>query len=436
MDPHGIDDAFQVVLDVLQHGDVVAQAVLGEPAVAAEGAEFGCRSLSDSDLCPSQRPVAGFGVVTAIRLAGHRAAIACQYSSIESAYMNRVCIVSHRLGWYDGVSVEAAKWAAGFQSLGWEVTLAAGFFASGDGVLVRGMWADRPGGKPPPVDTGVIRSLCASHDLIVLDNAGSLASAPDASVAWERHALRAGVPVILRHHDPAWQSGRPVPGDTLPLHHPAHLHVLINSFTEREFQSRWPGLRTKVVYNRIDVDRLSSGDQAGTRAAFGVSPDEFLAFHPARVEGGSKNFFRTVAFVRALQKRLDNTVRYWLTDDAPCPEVDALPHPVRGRVADPADLYAAADLVLLPSTWEGWGLPVCEAAAAERLIVAGPYPVLDEIRALGITVFDPSDLDGLIAALEDPKTLLAANRAAVKKHLDIAALPEILTELIALSAGS
>ena len=345
--------------------------------------------------------------------------------------MNRVCIVSHRLGGYDGVSIEAAKWARGFRSLGWDVTLAAGFFASGEGVLVRGMWADRPGGKPPPVDSGVIRALCASHDLIVLDNAGSTASAPDAAIAWERHALRAGVPVILRHHDPAWQRGQAVPGDVLPLHHPAHLHVLINALTERQFQSRWPGLRTKVVHNRIDVEGLSSGDRAGTRAAFGVGPDDFLAVHPARVQGTSKNFSKTVEFVRALQKRFYRPVRYWLTDDAPCPEVDTLPRTVRGRVANPADLYAAADLVLLPSTWEGWGLPVCEGAAAERLVVAGPYPVLDEIRSLGITIFDPSELDGLLVTLEDPQALLAANRAAVKKHLDITALPDLLTELIA-----
>lgn len=107
---------------------------------------------------------------------------------------------------------------------------------------------------------------------------------------------------------------------------------------------------------------------------------------------------------------------------------------VRGRVASPADLYAAADLVLLPSTWEGWGLPVCEAAAASRLVVAGPYPVLDEIRALGLTVFDPGDLDGLLAAGTD---VLAANRAAVQRHLDLRELPAVLAELIedALSTG-
>lgn len=345
--------------------------------------------------------------------------------------MSRVCVVSHRLGGFDGVSVEAAKWADGFAALGWEVTLAAGHFASGTGVVVRGMWADRPGGDPPPVDHALIRSLCSSHDLIVLDNAGSLWSAPEASVAWEEHALTAGVPVILRHHDPAWQriQLRPVDGDVVPLHHPAHLHVLINSLTEREFLARWPSLRTRVVHNRVDVAGLAGGDRAATRARFGFSEQDYVVVHPARVEGTSKNIPGAVEFVRRLRERLDRPVRYWLTDDAACPAVEGLPGVVRGRVAAPADLYAAADLVLLPSTWEGWGLPVCEAAAASRLVVAGPYPVLDEIRALGLTVFDPGDIDGLLAAGTD---VLAANSAAVQRHLDLRDLPDVLAELAAL----
>ncbi|WP_170067900.1 glycosyltransferase family 4 protein [Lentzea guizhouensis] len=347
--------------------------------------------------------------------------------------MSRVCVVSHRLGGFDGVSVEAAKWAGAFEELGWQVTLAAGHFASGAGVVVRGMWADRPGGEPPPVDHAVVKELCATHDLVVLDNAGSLWSAPEASVAWEEHALTAGVPVILRHHDPAWQRVqlRPVDGDVVPLHHPAHLHVLINSLTQREFLARWPQLHTEVVHNRVDVVGLAHGDRTGTRAALGVAPSDYLVVHPARVEGTSKNIPGAVEFVRRLSERRPD-VRYWLTDDAPCPAAEQLPGVVRGRTRNPADLYAAADLVLLPSTWEGWGLPVCEAAAARKPVVAGPYPVLDEIRALGLTVVDPADLDGLLAVTD---AVLDANLAAVRRHLDLRALPDVLTGLVEKAAG-
>ncbi|WP_243789962.1 glycosyltransferase [Saccharopolyspora gloriosae] len=359
----------------------------------------------------------------------------------------RVCLVSHRLGGFDGVSIEAAKWIAGLRSLGHQVTRAAGHFADhepGD-VEVTGMWADRPGGDPPPVAHETIRRLCADHELLVLDNAGSLWSAPDASAAWQRHALDADVPVILRHHDPAWQGTalRAVNGDTVPLHHPAHLHVLINERTAREFAVRWPELdRTgalHVVHNRVDVDGLARGHRERTRARLGVGPDELLVVHPARVEGPNKNVPGAVRLANALDQEWDRPVRYWLTDDTPAPPgplADALaaaPGPLRGHVAEQADMYAASDLVVLPSTWEGWGLPVAEAAAARRLVVAGPYPVLDELRALGLRVPGPDDVPDIAGLLRDPDSsaaLLAANHAAVRSHLDAADLPKILTALI------
>ncbi|MCA1185690.1 glycosyltransferase [Saccharopolyspora sp. 6T] len=358
----------------------------------------------------------------------------------------RVCLVSHRLGGFDGVSIETAKWAAGFRALGHQVTRAAGHFVDrepGD-VEVTGMWADRPGGDPPPVDHATIRRLCAEHDLLVLDNAGSLWSAPDASTAWERHALDTGTPVLLRHHDPAWQGTplRVVHGDAVPLHHPAHLHVLINERTAGEFAARWPELRRtgalRVVHNRVHVDRLTGGDRDRTRTRLGVAPDEVLMLHPARAEGANKNIPGAVRIAAELRERLGRPVRYWLTDDAPAPAgpvAEALataPAPLRGHVAEQADMYAAADLVLLPSTWEGWGLPVAEAAAARRLVVAGPYPVLDELRALGLHVPGPDAVGEVAALLRDPDSaaeLLTANHRAVREHLDAAVLPAVLAEL-------
>lgn len=358
----------------------------------------------------------------------------------------RVCLVSHRLGGFDGVSVEAAKWVAGFRALGAEVTRAAGFFADherGD-VLVRGMWADRPGGDPPPVDHATIRRLCGEHDLLVLDNAGSLWSAPEASAAWERHALDAGVPTALRHHDPAWQGPalRSVDGAVVPLHHPAHLHVLINRRTEREFAERWPELgRTgalRVVRNRVDVDALSRGDRDGTRARFGLRPEEVLIAHPARVESSNKNIPGAVQLALDLRERLGQPVRYWLTDDAPADgevagALDRAPGPLRGRVAEQADLYAAADLVVLPSTWEGWGLPVVEAAASGRPVAAGPYPVLAEIRELGLAVPGPDEIDRIAELITAGSGVLAANRAVVAEHLDARELPRELAELAELA---
>lgn len=367
-------------------------------------------------------------------------------------YGVRVCLATHRLGGYNGVGREAAKWGAAFTALGWEVTRAGGKFfddAPGD-VVVRGMWADSPGAEPPPVDHDTIQRLCGTHDLVVLDNAGTLFSATAAATAWEQHALAAGVPVVLRHHDPPWQGAplRPVTDGSVPLHHPRHLHVTINQRTHDEFAHRWPDLiaadALRVVHNRLDADSLLGGRRQETRAALGVAADEVLLAHPARADGASKNIPGAVAFARALSDRLERRVRYWLTDDMASPPaavaaalLDA-PGLVRGHVEDQADLYAASDVVIVSSTWEGWGLPVVEAAATRTPVVAGPYPVLDEIRAFGITVYDPhTDIDTVLAYLTGQDTLgqvLADNEAAVRSAFDLDALPAIVGELAAHAA--
>ena len=357
----------------------------------------------------------------------------------------RVCVVSHRLGGLDGVSIEAAKWVHAFRSLGWTVTRAAGHFVDHEptDVVVRGMWADLPGMEPPPVDADTIRWLCESHDLIVLDNAGSLWSAPEASQEWQRQALASRVPTIARHHDPAWQGvalRTPTP-DTVPLHHPALLHVLINELTRAEFARRWPVLverdALRIAHNRVDVDELAFGERDATRARLGVGPDDLVLVQPARVEAANKNVPGAVAFARQLARVVDRQVRYWLTDPAQASgaigeALQEAPGLIRGHVSPQADMYAAADVVLLPSTWEGWGLPVVEGAAAGRLIVAGPYPVLDEIRAAGVEVYDPADVDEVAQLLADDQAhadVVDANRAVVRERFDLAALPGELEQL-------
>jgi glycosyltransferase involved in cell wall biosynthesis len=132
-------------------------------------------------------------------------------------------------------------------------------------------------------------------------------------------------------------------------------------------------------------------------------------------------------------------VRYWLTDPSPTPgpvdqAVSQAPGLIRGYAPNQADMYAACDLVVLPSSWEGWGLPVTEAAAAMRLVAAGPYPVLEEIRAFGLTVYDPADI-GLVAYLLENNTaatdVLCANYAVARDHFDLRRLPDVLADLAA-----
>jgi glycosyltransferase involved in cell wall biosynthesis len=359
-----------------------------------------------------------------------------------------VCIVSHRLGGYDGVSVEAAKWQRGFGRLGWSVTRAAGFFtdgSSGSDVTVTGLWAPSYGACPPDPDITQLRELCRSHDLLVIDNAGSLPTCPATAVALEAAALRAGIPTIVRHHDPPWQVAglKDTPHQRFPLHDPRMLHVTINRLTESQFRQRFPELdaadAVTTMHNSVDTAAVGGGRRWATRRGMGVGDDDVLLVHPAR-NISRKNIPVALRVAGNLQRRSGRKVHYWLTD--PTGEIGAIPAGVRvhrGHAPHAADLYAAADLVLLPSQWEGWGLPVVEAAAARRPAVTFPYPVLSEIHGLGIATVDHSDIEAIAALAHVPRrgardaprqgAFTSANYRS-SAALDIRRLPETLRRAV------
>ncbi|GIG39602.1 glycosyltransferase family 4 protein [Cellulomonas phragmiteti] len=64
-------------------------------------------------------------------------------------------------------------------------------------------------------------------------------------------------------------------------------------------------------------------------------------------------------------------------------------------------LVAGARAVLLPSLDEGFGLPVLEAFAAGRPVLAGDVPALREVGGPHATYADPYDVTALAGALQD-----------------------------------
>jgi glycosyltransferase involved in cell wall biosynthesis len=319
------------------------------------------------------------------------------------------------------VSVVAETWRAALVDLGWTVTTVAG-----DGPVDHLLPGLALGATAPPGDADVADAL-AGADLVVVENLCTIPLNLPASRTVAR--VLAGRPAILHHHDPPWQRAAHAHITELPPTDPAWRHVTINRLTERQMAER--GIAATTIYNGFDVDE-EPGDRATTRSALGVDGGERLLVHPVRAIPR-----KDVPAAVALAEALDAT--YWLVgppEDGYEAELAAVLGAARCRVLHRpspgrmADVYAAADAIAFPSTWEGFGNPPIEAAIHRRPVAVGPYPVADELRALGFRWFDPAaprDLDAFLrapdAALHDQNAAVARARFGLDRlRADIASL--------------
>lgn len=331
--------------------------------------------------------------------------------------MPTCAFLSFRLGLTDGVSIAAASWMAALRSLGFDVVTVAG-----EGPvdrLVRGLAI----GDDRPPSHGSVDDALADADLVVVENLLTIPMNPAASTVVAQ-VLR-GRPAILHHHDPAWQRERYAHLDTAPSDDPRWRHVTVNEFTRRQYAER--GIDAVCIYNGFDTD-IAPGDRERTRRSLGVEPDERLAVHPVRAIER-----KNVPAAIELAERLDAT--YWLTgppEEGFSRDLERLLTAARCRVlrrpvTDSADLYAAADVVLFPSSWEGFGNPPIEASLHRRPVVVGDHPVTAELRGLGFDWFDPADPERLISWLAHPDPdLLDRNHELVARHLSL----EVMTRKV------
>ncbi len=349
--------------------------------------------------------------------------------------VRRAAIVSYRLGGTDGVSVEAAKWRAALASLGFESVRVAGRI---DGPPLPGDTV-APGVADREAFHDAVLAGAAGCELVVMENVCSLPvhrPAAEAASHAARRLAASGTRVVLRHHDLPWQRARLAGLDGFPPDVAGALHVTVNDRSRRELHDR--GITAVTVHNRFDLDP-EPGDRARTRSRLGFGPHDLVLLHPARAIE-RKNVPAAIAFAEALDGAVGGGVRYWLTgpaEDGYGPTLDGLLAaarvPVTVRIGpSPADAYAAADAVVFPSTWEGFGNPVIESVAAGRPLAVGHYPVLDEITDRGLRFFavdDPAALARWLAR-RDPAPL-AANLDAARRHFGIDGLPDAIAEAFA-----
>jgi mannosylglucosylglycerate synthase len=331
-----------------------------------------------------------------------------------------LAVVSYRLGGEDGVSVEAAKWIDALRALGHDIVTVAG--AGQADVLVDGLALSDTHG-PSPADLAVLDDV----DLTIVENVVSLPLNPAArdtlyDVLSGRHAL-------FHHHDLAWQRAH-LAHHSPPRDEPSWSHVTINELSRRELLER--GITATTIYNSFDVNPpLGRRDVA--RARLGLT-DERVALFASRVLA-RKNLAGALRLCEQLDATLwllgpaedgyDNELARLLTQS----RVPVIHRGLEGLSID--DAYAASDLVVLSSTWEGFGNPVLESVTHRRPLALYPYPVAEEIRAFGFDFFDLADVSGLTTFLTDPdEALYDKNLAIARRHFNLADLASRLASLL------
>jgi glycosyltransferase involved in cell wall biosynthesis len=183
--------------------------------------------------------------------------------------------------------------------------------------------------------------------------------------------------------------------------------------------------RGVVVPNGVDVEQFSAQDdgaRGSARAALGLGPGP-IAVCVGRLCWQKGQDLLLAAWPRALATAPD--ARLVLVGDGPARAALVGNAPPRvlfaGPAEDPRPWYAAADVVVLPSRWEGMAMVQLEAMASARCVIAtdvgGARELLPETGAPAVVpVGDLGALaDALAVRLAEPR-LAAAEAAAGRER--------------------
>jgi len=351
--------------------------------------------------------------------------------------------VSFRLGGDDGVSVESRKWSWALHELGFETRRVAGRIegeAEPDDIVLPGLAIEAAASDA--VDDGRVRKALAGADLVVVDNICSLPMNLDAARAVARVAREHSGRVCFRHHDLPWQRRNLAHLEVeFPPRVDGALHATINLRSRRELHARGYA-DALTIHNYFDLDPPAH-DRAATRNQFGFADDDFVLFQPARAIE-RKNVPGALRFAQQLRGIAPGLpIRLWISgpaEDGYAPVLEriieraSLPMTL-GRAPTAGAAYAAADLVVFPSTWEGFGNPVVESIAYRRACVAYPYPVLAEIVAAGVRVFSTQQPETVAKFLAEPTAVreryFDANSSRARLSYSITDLPAAIDEAFA-----
>ncbi len=364
-----------------------------------------------------------------------------------SATRRRLALVHYTaapvLGGVEGIMGEQARWLRRF---GHDVKIVTG---RGEGVVIPLVDSRHPrvetlaqalaAGEEPAAElesltTDLVAALgphLADRDCVIAHNVLTMPF----NLALARALTRVSRALVAWTHDLAWINPRYLPFqrpspllDVLHTAQPGVRYVAISEVRRGEIERTLglPAGQVPVVPNGIDAESFI-GLRAETRDVLqraGVTGGRPLLLVPVRITQrkrlelaveaaallrgshpelqvvvtgplGPHDRANTGYAARLLELRarlhLDQAVHF-LFEAAPA----GAPHPVSGGMV--AELYRLADLILLTSESEGFGLPVLEAALSRAPIVSPDLPVLEEVTGgEGLLTF-PSSGDAAAVA--------------------------------------
>jgi len=360
----------------------------------------------------------------------------------------RVGFVSTRIAGTDGVSLEARKWAAILEGLGFECFYFAGesdtppertllvpeahFHHPRVASLTERLFAAPIRSTADSLEVQRLRDEIKPHlrrfvrefdlTLLVAENALSLPLNIPLGLALVELIAETGLPTIAHHHDFTWERTRlaiHAAGDYLRAAFPPSLpslrHVVINSFAARQLALR-AGISSVLIPNVMDFENPPPPPDEvsrGLRRDLGLAPGERLLLQPTRVVPRKR-----IELALELTRRLHDGctllvshaagdegsayekylrgyadllgVRVIFASDILAPQRASLPE---GRqVYSLADAYQQAELVTYPSTVEGFGNAFIETLYYRRPIVMSSYEVFrTDIQPKGFRVIGFED---------------------------------------------
>ncbi len=196
-----------------------------------------------------------------------------------------------------------------------------------------------------------------------------------------------------------------------------------------------PDEHISVIHHAADTDAFYPREQkASINAVRGYGVRAPYIVYTSRIESPGKNHLRLIRAFEKLKREEDIPHQLVLAGadwhgagevhkaavESPFSNDILLTGYVQG--VDLPSLYCGADMLVFPSLFEGFGLPILEAMACEVPVACSNLSSMPEIAGEAAVLFDPLDIDsianGMFSVLQSEDERIELARKGLKRAGD------------------